>query len=131
LKRLSILGSSGSIGTSTLDVVDAFPGEFEVVAIAGGSNIDRLEQQVGKYRPECVAVGSAEGARDLAARIDGRTRVLHGPDGLMEVGTHPDADIVVSALVGALGLRPTYAALEAGRTVALATKRRSSWPASG
>jgi len=122
VKRLAILGSTGSIGTSTLKVVDAFAGRFEVVALAAGRNLDLLEQQVRRYRPRCVAVADAELAAELERRIAGSARVVHGEDGLVEVATHDGVDLVVSGLVGAVGLRSTYAALDVGRDVALANK---------
>ena len=122
MKRLAILGSTGSIGTSTLKVVDAFAGRFEVVALAAGRNLDLLEQQVRKYRPQCVAVADAELAAEFDRRIGSLARVVHGADGLVDVATHDGVDLVVSGLVGALGLRSTYAALDVGRDVALANK---------
>lgn len=122
MKRLAILGSTGSIGTSTLRVVDDHPGRFAIAALAGGRNLDRLEQQVRRYRPATVAVADEGRAAELCGRIGGTTRIVHGPDGLIEVATCEGVDLVVSGLVGAIGLRPTYAALEAGRDVALANK---------
>jgi 1-deoxy-D-xylulose-5-phosphate reductoisomerase len=122
VKQLSILGSTGSIGTSTLDVVAAFPEHFAVKALAGGRNLDLLERQVRQHGPECVAMRDADGARELERRLDGAARVVHGCDGLIGVATHPEVDLVVSSIVGAAGLPPTYAALEAGRDVALANK---------
>jgi 1-deoxy-D-xylulose-5-phosphate reductoisomerase len=92
------------------------------VALAGGSNVDRLERQVHGYRPELVAVGDPAAARELGRRVGRATRVVAGEAGLDAVATHDGVDLVVSALVGALGLRPTYAALAAGRDVALANK---------
>jgi 1-deoxy-D-xylulose-5-phosphate reductoisomerase len=122
MKRLAILGSTGSIGVSTLDVVEAFPDRFEVVALAAGGNLDLLEQQIQRVRPQTVSVRDADAATELGRRIDGRCRVLHGEDGLVAVSTHDGVDLVVSALVGALGLVPTYEALGVGRDVALANK---------
>ena len=122
MKRLAILGSTGSIGVSTLDVVEAFPDAFEVVALAAGSNLDLLEEQIRRVRPETVSVRDAEAAAELRRRTDGRCRVLHGDDGPVAVSTHDGVDLVVSALVGALGLVPTYEALGLGRDVALANK---------
>ncbi len=121
-KRLAILGSTGSIGVSTLDVVASFPSRFEVVALAAGTNVDRVHRQVERFRPRTVAVRDAEIAVELERRVDGACRVVHGEDGLVEVATHEDAEMVVSALVGALGLRPTYEAIGLGRDVALANK---------
>jgi len=122
VKRVAILGSTGSIGVSTLDVIEAFAERFEVVALAAGGNVERLAAQVARHRPELVAVRDAAVAAALAERLDGTTRIVHGAQGLIEVAVHPDADLVVSGLVGALGLRPTWAAVEAGRVVALANK---------
>jgi 1-deoxy-D-xylulose-5-phosphate reductoisomerase len=122
VKRICILGSTGSIGTSTLDVVASHPGRFAVASLAAGSNVDLLERQVREHGPECVAVGGREAAEELARRLDGRTRIVCGEDGLVAAATWPGVDLVVSGLVGALGLAPTHAALEAGRDVALANK---------
>jgi len=122
VKRVAILGSTGSIGVSTLDVIEAFADRFDVVALAAGGNVERLAAQIVRHRPELVAVRDAAVAGTLAGRLDGTTRIVHGPQGLIEVAAHPDADLVVSGLVGALGLRPTWAAVEAGRVVALANK---------
>jgi len=122
MKRLAILGSTGSIGVNTLDVVESFPDRFEVVALAAGGNLDLLEQQIQRVRPLTVSVRDADAAAELGRRIDGRCRVLHGDDGLVAVSTHEGVDLVVSALVGALGLVPTHEALGLGRDVALANK---------
>jgi 1-deoxy-D-xylulose-5-phosphate reductoisomerase len=122
MKRLAILGSTGSIGCSTLDVVRAFGDRFSVGALAAGRDVDALERQVQEFRPECVAVADADGARELAGRIRGRARVVAGEDGLIDAATTPGVDLVVSAIVGAAGLRPTYAALDLGLDVALANK---------
>ena len=121
MKRLAILGSTGSIGKSTLQVIDAFPGKFEVVALAAGRNLELVEEQARRYRPACVSVQDVDAARTLSERLEG-VRVVHGADGLLEVSTHDGVDLVVSGLVGAVGLRPTYVALEAGLDVALANK---------
>ena len=122
MKRLAILGSTGSIGVSTLQVVDAFPEAFRVVALGAGKNLARLEEQVRRYKPDLVAVSHPTAATELAGRIGSATRVIHGTDGLVEVARHPGAEVVVCGLVGAVGLLPTYAAVDAGRTVALANK---------
>jgi len=122
MKRLSVLGSSGSIGTGTLDLVERLPGRLAVAAMAGGRNVELLARQVERHRPELVAVADAGAAEDLSRRIGARARVVYGEAGRLEVAAYPGADLVVSALVGALGLRPTLAAVEAGRDVALANK---------
>jgi 1-deoxy-D-xylulose-5-phosphate reductoisomerase len=121
-KKLAILGSTGSIGVSALDVVASFPGRFEVVALAAGGNLDRLEQQIRRFGPATACVRDAATAAELARRVGAACRVVHGPDGLVEVATHDGVDTVVSALVGALGLPPTHEALRSGRDVALANK---------
>jgi 1-deoxy-D-xylulose-5-phosphate reductoisomerase len=121
VKRLAILGSTGSIGVSTLDVVDAFPDRFAVVALAAGHNLERLRDQVLRHRPSVVAVAEEEDARTLAAELPGCT-VLAGEEGRIAVATHPEATTVVGAFVGALGLVPTWHALGLGREVLLANK---------
>ena len=122
MKRLVLLGSTGSIGTSTLDVVASFPGAFRVVALGAGRNAERVEEQVRRFEPELVAMADPEAAADLARRVGGRCRIVHGPDALVEAAVHRGADLVVCAVVGAAGLRSTWAALDAGRDVALANK---------
>ena len=122
MKRLSILGSTGSIGRSTLDLVATFTDRFSVASLAAGRNLDLLEEQVRRFHPECVSTADQETARELERRLGGETRVVHGPDGLLEVATHAGVDLVVSGLVGAVGLGPTLAAVEAGTDVALANK---------
>jgi 1-deoxy-D-xylulose-5-phosphate reductoisomerase len=121
-RRIAILGSTGSIGEQTLDVAGRFPERYRVVALAAGRNLARLGEQVRRFRPELVVVAEAQGARELAERLGpGAPRIGSGAEGLLEVATHP-ADLVVSALVGALGLEPTLAAIRAGRDIALANK---------
>jgi 1-deoxy-D-xylulose-5-phosphate reductoisomerase len=123
LRGLSILGSTGSIGSNVLRVVDAFPGRFRVVGLAGGRNVELLAEQVARYRPTIVSVAS-EAARDALSRLTdlSHARVGVGEDGMVEVATHPTASVVVASAVGAVGLVPTYRALEAGKDVALANK---------
>jgi 1-deoxy-D-xylulose-5-phosphate reductoisomerase len=123
LKGLAILGSTGSVGTNVLRIVDAFPGRFKVVGLSAGDNVEKLAAQMARYRPQVVSVRSAE-ARDALARLldPGATRVLVGQDGAVEVATHPESRVVVASAVGAVGLVPTYRALQAGKDVALANK---------
>jgi 1-deoxy-D-xylulose-5-phosphate reductoisomerase len=122
LRRIAILGSTGSIGEQTLDVAGRFPERYRVVALAAGRNVAKLAEQARRFRPELVVVAEADAARELASRLGpGGPRIASGAEGLLEVATHP-ADLVVSALVGALGLEPTLAAIRAGRDVALANK---------
>ena len=122
MKRLALLGSTGSIGEQTLSVVAEFPERFRVTALGAGRNMARLAEQVKQHRPERVAVADEGAARELAERLGGAAPELAvGPAGLVAVAEHP-ADLVVSGLVGAIGLAPTLAAIRAGRDVALANK---------
>jgi 1-deoxy-D-xylulose-5-phosphate reductoisomerase len=123
MKGLSILGCTGSVGTNVLRVVDAFAGRFRVVGLAGGRNVERLAEQVARYRPRVVSVATAA-ARDALGRLVDLSglRVGLGQEGMIEVATHEDARVVVASAVGAVGLVPTYRALEAGKDVALANK---------
>ncbi|HPW54706.1 MAG: 1-deoxy-D-xylulose-5-phosphate reductoisomerase [Thermoanaerobaculaceae bacterium] len=121
MKRLAILGSTGSIGTSTLDVVARFPDRFEVVALAAGHNLELAAAQAKRYRPRLLATADEEDARWLRDELPG-IEVLAGEAGRVAVATHPDASTVVGALVGALGLVPTWRALELGKDVLLANK---------
>jgi len=122
MKRLSILGSTGSIGTSTIDVLAAHPGAFRVVALAAGRNLERLAAQAAVLKPELVAVERDLEAAAVASMLPAGTRVVSGRDGLLAAARHPDADMVVCGLVGAVGIEPTYAAVDAGKDVALANK---------
>ena len=123
MKRLAILGSTGSIGVSTLDIVAAHPERFKVVALTAGRNLALLEEQVARHRPEMVAVPDQENADRLRARFGSSgPRVLYGTAGLISCAVESPVDMVVSAIVGAAGLEPTLAAVEAGRDVALANK---------
>jgi 1-deoxy-D-xylulose-5-phosphate reductoisomerase len=123
MKRLSILGSTGSIGVSTLEIVAEHPNRFQVVALTAGRNLALLEEQIARFHPEVVAVSDQENAQRLKQRVGPNgPRVLFGVDGLVACAAESPADIVVSAIVGAAGLEPTLAAIEAGRDVALANK---------
>jgi 1-deoxy-D-xylulose-5-phosphate reductoisomerase len=123
MKRLSILGSTGSIGVTTLDVVARCPDRFEVVALAAGKNVDRLAEQVRRFRPQVVGTADQGTAASLRRVLpDYRGEIVSGVEGLIRVATVPGADLTVSALVGALGLLPTLRAIEAGKHVALANK---------
>jgi 1-deoxy-D-xylulose-5-phosphate reductoisomerase len=123
MKGLSILGSTGSVGTNVLRVVEAFPDRFRVVGLAAGSNAERLAEQVARHRPRVVSVATASARDALARLVDlSGTAVGVGREGMVEVATHPEARMVVASAVGAIGLVPTYRALEAGKDVALANK---------
>jgi 1-deoxy-D-xylulose-5-phosphate reductoisomerase len=122
MKRLSILGSTGSIGTQTIDVVASRPGEFRVVALTAGRNVTLLAAQARALRPQLVVVSDEDEARALAQGLPAQTRVAWGRDGLVEAARHPEADLVVCGLVGAIGIEPAYAAVDAGKDIALANK---------
>jgi len=122
VKRISLLGSTGSIGVQTLAVVEAFPERLEVVALAAGRNIPKLAEQVRHFRPARVSVADEAGAEELRNRIGASdVQIGVGEEGLEAVATQP-AELVVAGLVGAVGLRPTLAAIRAGRDIALANK---------
>ena len=124
-RGLAILGSTGSIGTQTLDVVRLFPDRFDVKALTCGDNVALLAEQVREFRPECVAVGAPERVAALEEALAGTdldVRVVAGTDGLCEVATWPDVEVVMGAVVGFAGLRPVLDALTAGKRVALANK---------
>ena len=123
MKKIAILGSTGSIGTQTLDIVDQNQDDLQVVALAAGSNITLLEQQARKYKPLLVAVWDEERANELKQKLaDTQITVASGMDGLLAVATIPESEILVTAIVGMLGIRPTIAAIEAGKDIALANK---------
>jgi len=122
MKKISLLGSTGSIGTSTLDIVRRNPESFKVVAMACGRNIDRALEQVKEFRPELVSVTDEVDAAKLRESLGGTCEVLFGQAGAVKVAVHPDAQTVVSAIVGAAGLQPTYAAILAKKEIALANK---------
>lgn len=122
-RRLIILGSTGSVGTSCLDVVAHLPGRFEVLGLSAHSNWQPLFEQARRWQPRWVTITDLGVARDLdAALLEGPARLLHGPDGVALMVADPDVDLVVIAIVGAAGLAGTWAALEAGKTVAVANK---------
>ena len=121
MKRLVVLGSTGSVGVQTLAVAEAFPDRYRVVGLAAGRRVDLLAEQVARFRPAVVSVGDAEGAARLRERVGPGVRIEVGEPGLEAVAVEP-AELVVAALVGAVGLGPTLAAIRAGRDVALANK---------
>lgn len=122
MKKIAILGSTGSIGTQTLEVVRANK-DIEVTALAAGSNIDLLEKQIREFSPKIAAVWNEEKAKELKDRVhDLDIRVESGMDGLLAVATELSAEIVVTAVVGMIGIRPTIAAMNAGKDIALANK---------
>ncbi len=123
MKRLSILGSTGSIGVNTLDIVSQFPGRFEVVSLSAGRNKELLKRQILQFRPKLVSVLDQELSEVLQRELPNvRVEIVHGVEGLIRVATHPEVDQVVSAIVGAVGLIPTLSAIKTGKPIALANK---------
>jgi 1-deoxy-D-xylulose-5-phosphate reductoisomerase len=123
MKRLSILGSTGSIGVNTLQIVSQFPEQFEVVSLSAGLNIQLLKHQILQFRPKVVSVLNKELSDTLRRDLpDVPVEIVHGVEGLIRVATHPEVDQVVSAIVGAVGLIPTLSAIKTGKTIALANK---------
>ena len=123
MKKLSILGSTGSIGVSTLEIVASHPDRFQVVALTAGNNMELLRKQIALFSPQVVSVMNEKLARELARSLpSAKTEILHGVPGLIAAATAADAEMVVAAIVGAAGLVPTAAAIRAGKDVALANK---------
>ncbi|MBE9546365.1 MAG: 1-deoxy-D-xylulose-5-phosphate reductoisomerase [Proteobacteria bacterium] len=124
MKNISILGSTGSIGVSTLDVAGSNPSMFRVVALSAGKNVSLLKEQIDKFRPKVVSVLDEDGAYRLKEMLDSspQVKILWGADGYREVASVKEVDMVVSAIVGAAGLLPTMEAIDAGKDIALANK---------
>ena len=122
MKNIAVLGSTGSIGTQTLEVVENNP-DMKVVSLAADSNIDLVEQQIKKFHPEVVCIFREEKARELARRVQGENvSVLYGMEGLIACATVASADVVVAAVVGMIGIRPVIEAIQAGKDIAFANK---------
>ena len=122
MKKIAILGSTGSIGTQTLDVVRANE-DLEVVGLSAGNNIDKLEEQIREFHPRLAAVWNEDAARDLVVRVqDLDVKIVSSMDGLLELAKMEEADILVTAIVGMIGIRPTMEAIRAGKDIALANK---------
>ncbi len=127
LKRISILGSTGSIGTQTLDIVDACPNNFVVDALSAGNNAQLMAEQVMKYQPEVASLATPEAAEELRKilqelKCTKMPRIVHGPEGIVEAATVSTADTVVTGIVGSAGLLPTIEAIKRGKDIALANK---------
>ncbi|MFC5401973.1 1-deoxy-D-xylulose-5-phosphate reductoisomerase [Cohnella soli] len=122
MKKIAILGSTGSIGTQTLDVVSRMPEHFEVVGLAAGNNVDLLLEQVHAFKPQWVSAGNEALADRIRAEAPQGVRVLSGEAGLTEIASHAGADYVVCSLIGSVGLKSTLAAIEAGSDIGLANK---------
>src|SRR5438874_245942 len=126
MKRIAVLGSTGSIGRSTLSVVESYPDRFKVVSLAAGKNVEAALEQAKRWRPRVVSLSSERDADQLRNQVKaaglGQIDVMHCPSGTVSVATHPDADFVVSAIVGVAGLEATYEAVRTGKMVRLANK---------
>jgi 1-deoxy-D-xylulose-5-phosphate reductoisomerase len=124
MKKITILGSTGSIGLSALDVIEKNQQRFQVVALAAGKNINLLKKQIEKFKPKVVAVSTKESALKLREALTSKSKVkiFYDKEGLKEIASFPSTDIVVSAISGSAGLIPTLAAIEAGKDIALANK---------
>lgn len=122
MKKIAILGSTGSIGTQTLEIVRNNP-DLKVEALAAGSNVEKLEAQIREFHPSVAVLWNEQAAQDLKKRVaDLPVRVLSGMDGMIEAATLPSVEVLLTAVVGMIGIRPTIAAIEAGKTIALANK---------
>lgn len=122
MKKIAILGSTGSIGTQTLEIVRNNT-DLEVVGMAAGSNVELMEKQIREFHPKKVAMWSEEAASDLSVRVaDTNTKVVSGMEGLLEISVMDEMEVLVTAIVGMIGIRPTIAAIEHGKTIALANK---------
>src|SRR5699024_6419628 len=122
MKKIAILGSTGSIGTQTLEVVRNND-DLCVTALSAGNNIQKLEEQIREFKPKYAVVFQEEKAKELEIAVaDLEVKVLSGMDGLLTIATMKEADILVTAIVGMIGIRPTIAAIESGKDIALANK---------
>lgn len=123
MKKIAVLGSTGSIGTQTLEIVRDNKERLCVVSLAAGSNVEKMEEQIREFCPKKAAMYSPEAAKELKERVkDMDVEILSGMDGLLEISTMPEAEVLVTAIVGMIGIRPTIAAIEAGKDIALANK---------
>jgi len=122
MKKIAILGSTGSIGTQTLDVVRSNP-DLKVVALAAGSSVEKMEEQIREFRPIIAGMWSEEAAKDLRDRVtDLNVKIVSGMEGLLEIAVLEESQVLVTAIVGMIGIRPTIAAIRAGKDIALANK---------
>lgn len=123
MKKIAVLGSTGSIGTQTLDVIRQHSEDFVVTALSAGSNIDLLEKQIREFHPALVSVGTEEKAKELGVKTnDLNIDIVYGMEGLLSVAVQEESEVLVTAIVGMMGIRPTIAAIEAGKDIALANK---------
>lgn len=122
LKKISLMGATGSIGTQTLDVIREHPEEFHLIAMSIGKNIVEARKMIQEFNPKLVSVQRKEDAEALTKELPASVKVLYGEEGLVEVACHQDADVLVNAVLGSVGLYPTLQAIEAGKTIAIANK---------
>lgn len=122
MKKVAILGSTGSIGTQTLEIIRSNP-DLQVMALAAGSSVEKMEEQIREFRPKAAGMWTEKGAADLRARVaDLNVKIVAGMEGLLEIASMPESQVLVTAIVGMIGIRPTIAAIRAGKDIALANK---------
>lgn len=122
MKKISLLGATGSIGMQTLEILRAYPESFRLVAMSFGKNVEVGQRIIHEFKPKLVSVYSKETKERLRSLVSDEIKIVYGEEGLIEVATHPDSHIVLNAVVGNVGLKPTLAAIQAGKTIALANK---------
>jgi 1-deoxy-D-xylulose-5-phosphate reductoisomerase len=122
LKKISLMGATGSIGTQTLDVIREHPEEFKLTAMSVGRNIEEARKMILEFSPQLISVQRKEDAESLMKEMSSSVKVLYGEEGLVEVACHQDADVLVNAVLGSVGLYPTLQAIEAGKMIAIANK---------
>lgn len=125
LQKFSLLGSTGSIGTQTMDIVQEHPDQFELVALGAGSNVELLAEQIKQFQPSLVSINDAskvQQLKELIQNVPKQPEIMTGQEGAVAVAKHPDADAVITGIVGCAGLQPTCAAIEAGKDICLANK---------
>ena len=125
LQKFSLLGSTGSIGTQTMDIVQEHPNQFELVALGAGSNVELLAEQIKQFQPSLVSINDAskvQQLKELICNVPKQPEIMTGQEGAVAVAKHPDADAVITGIVGCAGLQPTCAAIEDGKDICLANK---------
>src|SRR5215472_1250747 len=122
MKNVVLLGSTGSIGTSTIKVADDLPDQIRLLGLAAGNNVELLLEQTRKHKPEAISISDPAKAKELSDVLGTSTQVFSGNEGLIKLATLPDADIVLIAIVGTAGLKPALAAIRAGKDIAVASK---------
>ncbi|GAY74584.1 1-deoxy-D-xylulose 5-phosphate reductoisomerase [Sporolactobacillus inulinus] len=122
MKKISLLGATGSVGTQTLAILREHPDQFALAAMAFGENIQTALPFIHEFKPDLVAVKNKQVADRLKIQLDSSTRLVYGIEGMIEAAVHPDSDLLINAVLGSIGLEPTLAAIEAGKTIGLANK---------